>query len=108
MANGNMGIKLVIRLKINFTEDNNLKLNKEAAFNIGLPTFSKCFLVEKNLQKVGNPSDNIKCTLMLLIATPHFIWNLIYLQSILFDVATIPAPDSTRRCKGIGPLHFIG
>jgi hypothetical protein len=30
MANGNMGIKLVIRLNINFTEDNNLKLNKEA------------------------------------------------------------------------------
>jgi hypothetical protein len=30
MANGNMGIKLVIRLNINFTEDNNQNLNKEA------------------------------------------------------------------------------
>ncbi len=28
----------------------------------GFPTFFKWVLVEKNLNKVGNPSDNFKCT----------------------------------------------
>ncbi len=38
---------------------------KLSQLNRKLPTFFKMFLSEKNQHKVGNPSDNFKCTLLL-------------------------------------------